>query len=131
MDKELLFKPRVTEAEVEIPGVGTVRVRGLTRGQVFAMQQKEGTAAQERVMLAFGMVDPQVTEAEAGRWQEASPAGELEPVTLRIQELSGLAEGADKAAVQSFRDASDAGVRALPGAEAGDDGVPPPPRDEQ
>lgn len=122
MDKELLFKARVPEDTVDIPGLGTVRVRGLSRGEVFAVQQAKGLAATERKILAFGMLDPALTEAEAGRWQEASPGGELEPVVDKIRDLSGLSEDSEKKAMSTFPDEPGDGVRVLPGAEAVDDG---------
>lgn len=103
MDKELLFKPRLTEADVEIPGVGTVRVRALNRAEAMRVESTKGTEARERVILALGMVDPELTEAEVGRWQTAAPAGELQPVAVRIAELSGLLEAAPKEAMQTFR----------------------------
>jgi hypothetical protein len=123
MDKDLLFKARLPEGEIDVPGVGTVRVRGLTRGEVFAVQEVKGVAYAERKILALGMLDPELTETEAGRWQESSPAGEMEPVVELIRELSGLAEDAPKTAMRSFRDGQPAGdgVRSLPGAEAVDD----------
>ena len=122
MDKDLLLKPRLPEADVEVPGIGVVRVRGLNRAEAMQVQAAKGTEATERVILALGMVDPPLTEAEAGRWQRNAPAGEIEPVSRRIAELSGLFDGADKEAYKSVRDGAGDGVRVLPGAEAGDDG---------
>lgn len=107
MDKELLFKPRVPEADVDIPGIGIVRVRGLTRAEAMIIQSVKGTEAIERKMLHFAMVDPKLTEAEAGMWQKASTVGELEAVTRKIQELSGMGEAADRAAYKSLGDESD------------------------
>jgi hypothetical protein len=103
VDKEALLKPRLPEADVEIPGVGTVRVRGLSRYEVLLAQkeQSKGPGAMERVILRFGMVDPAMTEDEVAQWQKASPAGELEPVARKIQALSGIGEGAEKAAYKS------------------------------
>lgn len=123
MDKELLFKPRLPEGDVEVPGVGTVRVRGLSRFEVMSCQSAKG-AALERRMLSIALVDPVLTEAEVGRWMGAAAAGELQPVLLRVQELSGLADDADKEAYKSFRDDAGPGVRVLPGAETRDDGSP-------
>jgi len=122
VDKELLLKPRLPEADVEVPGIGTVRVRGLNRAEAMRVQAAKGVEATERVILALGMVDPALTEAEAGQWQKAAPAGEIEPVSRVIAELSGMVEGADKAAYKSVRDDGGAGVRVLSGPEAGDDG---------
>lgn len=126
MDKEKLLAPRhdtphgMPEDDVEIPDVGTVRIRGLNRGEVFQTQQIKGVEAIERRILAVGMIDPELTETEVRQWQRNSPAGEIEPVANAIRNLSGLAEGADKEAYKSVRDESGSGVRALPGDETGD-----------
>ena len=125
MDNDLkarLLKPRVSEGEVELDGIGTVRVRGLSRAEVYMTQQAKGTEAMERKILALGMVDPPMTEAEVAEWQRSSPAGEMEPVTVKIQELSGIGKAAEKQAMQSFRDEPGEGVRVLPGDEAAHDG---------
>jgi hypothetical protein len=47
------------------------------------VQAAKGIEATERKILALGMVDPTMTEAEAGQWQKASPGGEIEAVSLR------------------------------------------------
>jgi len=132
VDKESLLKPRLGEATVDIPGVGTVRVRALTRGEVMVVrkatdtEQMDGPRALvlERKLLAKAMVDPPLTEDEVGRWQEVSAAGELEPVVAAVQELSGLVEGAPKSGVPGVRGRPGSGDGALPGGEAGDDGGP-------
>lgn len=121
MDKELLFKPRLPEEDVEIEGVGTVRVRGLSRIEAIHVQAAKG-AEQERRILALGMVEPALTEDEVKLWQKASPAAEIEKVAGRITVLSGLAEDSAKTAYKSDGSESGAGVRDVPGAEAGDDG---------
>lgn len=122
MDKELLFKSRLPEADVDIPGVGTVRVRGLSRLEAMHVQAANGPDATERRVLALGLVDPALSEAEAGKWQKASIAGELEPVTAKIAELSGLVPGADKQAYKDFAADPGSEFRLLPGSEAADDG---------
>lgn len=103
MDKELLFKPRLPEAEVELAGIGVVRVRGLSRAEALQVQAAKGAEATERKTLTLGLVDPKLTEAEVGRWQAASAAGEIQAVAMRIAELSGMVEHADKEAYKSVR----------------------------
>jgi hypothetical protein len=110
MDKEALFRPRLAEDDVDVPGIGTVRVRALNRAEVMAVQGVAGLEARERKILAAGMVDPALTESEAGQWQKASPGGEIEPVSTRIAELSGLVEGAPKSGVAGDGDEPGAGV---------------------
>jgi Fe2+ transport system protein FeoA len=131
MEKELLFKPRLKEEDYEIPGVGTIRIRALSRDEAYAVQSVKATEAQERKILSFGMVDPTITETEVFKWQQASPAGEIEGISTRISQMSGLSPEADKESYKSFRDESESGVRVLPGAEAGDDSGQAPSGNEQ
>jgi hypothetical protein len=122
VDKEALFKARLPEAEVEVPGLGSVRVRALSRAEAMSVQQMNGTGAIERRILHLALVDPELTEAEVGQWQKVSPAGELEPVTDKITELSGMEQGAAKEAYLGFEENPDAEFPVLPGGEAVDDG---------
>jgi hypothetical protein len=133
VDKDLLFKPRLAEADVEIPGVGTVRVRALSRAEVLLVRKATDLAGDvdgpralvlERKMIATAMVDPVLTESEVGRWQNASAAGELEPVTDAIQRLSGMLPTAAKEAYRDLEADPEAEFRNVPGSEAGDDGRP-------
>lgn len=124
MDKALLFKPRLPEDDVDVPGIGIVRVRGLSRIEAMHVQAAKGVEATERRILALGMVDPTLTEAEAGQWQKASTAGEIEPVANRIAELSGIAPGSPKQAYKDFEADPGSEFRVLPGAEVGHDGGP-------
>lgn len=131
MDKEELFKPRQPTASgmredwVDAPGLGKVRVRGLNRLEAMKVQAANGPEATERRILALGMVEPELTEFEAGRWQKAAEAGEIEPVSRRIAELSGMAPDAPKDQVKEFEANPDAEFLVLPGAEVGDDGSGP------
>jgi hypothetical protein len=147
VDKEALFAPRLGDpADVEIPGVGTVTVRGLSRAEALHVQAASDATEKDRRIIAQGLVDPELLIpglkhrsddrpcekcADAGRWQQASLADEIEPVTDRIAELSGMKDGADKGAYKSLPDGSGAGVRVLPGDPAGDDGGPAAPGDVQ
>lgn len=130
MDKEALFVPRLPEGDVEVPGIGTVRVRGLSRIEAIHVQAVNGAEARERRILSLGMLDPTLTEAEAGQWQKASTADEIEAVTTKIAELSGVLAGAHGEAYKSGPGGSGASVRVLPGAEAGPDAGPTPTGDE-
>jgi hypothetical protein len=122
VDKQQLFKPRLAEAEVDVDGVGTVRVRALSRIEVFLAQQvHDDEAAFERKILRAGMVDPKLTEAEIERWQKASPAGELQPVIDKVRGLSKMDDNSSKSGVPDVRGGPGDGVRPLPGGEAGHD----------
>jgi hypothetical protein len=93
VDKDLLLKPRLAEADVEIPDVGTVRVRALSRAEVLLVRKATDNADSidgpralvlERKMLATALLDPVLSESEVGEWQKVSAAGELEVVVWRI-----------------------------------------------
>lgn len=126
MDKETLFKSRLTEDDVEVAGVGTVRVRGLNRIEAMHVQDAKQGDERDRRIIAQGLVDPVLVIpgllhetdgdksckacADVRRWQEASPADELEPVATKIAQLSGILEGSDKEDYKSVRDESEPGV---------------------
>lgn len=128
VDKELLFKPRLPKADVtlDLEGIGeeTFRVRALSRAEALEVQKADGVAAVEQRMLAFGLLVPRFTEGQIREWQEAAPAGELDPLTERIAELSGMDKGAAKGAYVEFDQDPDAEFRVLPRGEAGDDRGP-------
>lgn len=107
MDKSVLFKDRLQEADVKVPGVGTVRVRALTRAEVLLVRKATDSENMdgdrilvlEKKLIAKAMVDPVLTESEVGQWQNKATADELDPVLTKIQELSGLLPGASKSGV--------------------------------
>lgn len=122
MDKELLFKPHLPEDEVEVPGVGVVRVRALSREEAKAIQKIEDYGLRDLHQIAIGLVDPKLSVSEVRRWAEASPANEMEAVATRIAELSGVVEESAKKVVKEFEADPDIEFRVLPSAEAGDAG---------
>jgi hypothetical protein len=101
MDKSTLLGSVQETAEVELPGKGTVKVRGLTRYETALMTKKcQGDNDKiERFILATGMVDPQLTEDEVEAWQQIATAGEILKVATRINQLSGFSQGAAKSPV--------------------------------
>lgn len=130
MDKSLLFAPRAgtdsgyPEDDVDVAGMGTVRVRGLSRFEVLHVQNTDDSAKRERQILALALLDPTMTEAEVGRWQKASDASEMEPVSEKVAELSGMQGGSGKAIVKEFVANPDAEFPVLPSGETGPDGGP-------
>lgn len=102
MDKSLLFKPRCPERDVELPGVGTVRLRGLTRAQV--MEISKGVNAgknMEPVALSWSLVDPELTVDEVCELFTVASFAEIQLLSTTVNELSGIAGLADKEAYKS------------------------------
>jgi hypothetical protein len=131
IDKDLLFKPRLDEDAHEIAGVGTVRFRALTRAEALQVVGREMPYDEmERMLLSLAMVDPPLTSDEVARWQQACPAGELEPICSKIQELSGLQTTMDKQAYRHFRGNAGDRIRVLSGGQARNDGRSTPADDQ-
>lgn len=105
MDKADLLVRRLMAEPVDIPGVGTVQVRGLSHGEILDLRDKGLEPRDlELTMVALAMVDPELSTDEVREWAYASPGGELDIVTRRIRELSGLGSGAQKSGGESVDD---------------------------
>lgn len=105
VDKAALLTRRCPEDDVELEGVGTVRVRGLTRGEV--MRISKGAADGEDTQplaISLALLDPQLTEDEARQYVENAPFEEIEKLGQAINRLSGIAGRADKEAYKSLRE---------------------------
>lgn len=109
VNKETLLARRLGQEPVEMPGLGWVMVRGLTRGELADIQGLEGPDA-ERASIAIGMVDPQLTRAEVDTWFDSNAAMEPQPVVNVINRLSGMGKAAQKEAYKSAGDGPDPGV---------------------
>lgn len=100
MDKGKLLADRVSRntGTVDIEGVGTVTVRGLSRYELLLASKKypDDSLKQERFILAAALVDPVMTEADVETWQKVSGPLEINQVATKVNELSGIAEGATK-----------------------------------
>jgi len=113
VDKEALTRggagPKgLPEDDVEIPGIGTVRVRALNRGEMIMVGKLSDTAGQQRAeqyMLACALLDPAgMTEADVADWQSSSVGMEIHPVVLRVNELSGATKESLKSDIPSDGD---------------------------
>lgn len=102
---DLLAKRSGGTRKVDVPGVGQVEVRGLTRGEALSIQKSGALEAadMEALLISLAMVDPALTPDEVRQWQDVAPAGELEPISEAIQEMSGLKASVVKEQMQSFR----------------------------
>ncbi|MFR9804615.1 hypothetical protein ACL02T_20365 [Pseudonocardia sp. RS010] len=103
--KESLLASRMPTDEVEIPGVGTVRVRALSRSEALSIRSGELPVLEfERTLLALAVVEPALSKDDVQAWQDACPATGLEPVIGSILTLSGMRKESPKEAMQSFRE---------------------------
>lgn len=99
-----LFQRRLPEDDVTLPGVGKVRVRGLSRLEMLRLEELsgKGTAVVEQGMISTAMLIPAgVTMSMVEQWQDASVAVEIGPVMDMINKLSGTARASDKESYKS------------------------------
>lgn len=125
VNKEDLFKVALPEDEVEVEGLGTFKVRGLTRAEVLLVRQgKKETdfVGMECALLVHGLVEPKLTAAEVAQWQRSRPSSEVQLVSDRIAQLSGLTQTAPKEAYKSTGSGQGTGTGVLPSGEAVNDG---------
>ena len=102
--KAALLAKRGGTKDVEVPGVGTVQIRALTRAEALSVQGKtQDVALLEQKLVSMAMVDPDLTKDEVREWQENSTAGEIQIIVQAIVELSGMEGYAAKAAYADFR----------------------------
>lgn len=116
-NKDKLFAPRIEIGTVEVPGVGVVKVRGLSRWEMLTAGKlsDKGPLYMERAMLAYAFVglddeEYRLTEDDVAQWQRNSPATELQSVIYKVNELSGVARGSAKEQYKSDGDDPIAGV---------------------
>ncbi len=97
MDRDLLKKARLVEEDVDLPGVGTVRVRAMSRAEAMRIKDKSMSVAKmEQIILSTAMLDPVMSVDDVREWQEASGAGEIELVVAAVTRMSGLERNAGK-----------------------------------
>lgn len=108
MDKSQLISQSVPEGTVDIPGVGEIRIRGLSRYELLLAGKIDDTLLMERKLLSMAMLDPKMTEKDVEAWQKASPAGQIAPVVAEVNRLSGVSRQAEKEAYKRLRDEPDA-----------------------
>lgn len=104
-NKNAMMALHLPTDEVELEGLGSVLVRGLSRfemTEVFELQsdrQKQDTAA-----VAFAMVEPEMSVEEVIAWRKAGSNAEIEQVAKKINELSGIGKDAAKSDVPADGD---------------------------
>ena len=104
VDKAALLTKRFGVEDVEVPGVGTVQIRALTRAEALSVQGVEiDVEVLEQKLIAMAMVDPQLTETEVKEWQTCGSAGEIQVIVEAIVRVSGLEGYTAKAAYANFR----------------------------
>jgi len=83
---------------------GPVTVRPITRDQHHkSINAKGGLKGQEAKFLAFGVVHPKMTAEQWAKAMGKRKTGDISDIVDKIMEISGMEEGATKAARAMFR----------------------------
>jgi len=110
MDKDALLAKRLTTEELDVPDVGTIKIRALTRSEALQLGDKKNTVERERHILVCAMVDPEMTYQDVKAWQDNATPGELEVITTAIARLSGMLDTSAKEVTGRFPDDPEPGV---------------------
>lgn len=95
---------RSEPVEVELPSGRVVEVRSITLDEYRTVLERMSEGAMPgTAYLIAGLVAPDLTEEEVAAWVAVAPAGDPVTAFRKIEELSGLAEGAAKSAYKSVR----------------------------
>lgn len=95
-----LMTSHLKTGEVELDGVGSVLVRGLSRWEMIETQKLENDRQrQDNLAISFGLVEPVMTEDQVMAWRKAGAVMELEQVARKINALSGIGKDAAKSDV--------------------------------
>jgi len=105
LTREQLLARKVGRAEpLDLPeGGGTVMVRGLTRAEALEMNDLKTVEERDNFIIATGLVEPKLSVEEVREWAAEASAGDTTAISMRIAELSGMAEGAGKSGVARAR----------------------------
>lgn len=107
IDREAFLKAVLPEEVIALPGVGDVRVRGLSRSEALSLAKaKDDPQALEMLIVRLGLVEPALSEEECKAWFASAPAGLVDPIVKAVERLSGLGEGAPKSGVPGVRKGS-------------------------
>lgn len=97
MDKAVLLKGFLPERDVDLPsGVGTVRVRGLSRNEAVEVAACADEQEMERRAIALALLDPPMTMSEVREWSGVAVAADVQAVAQAISQLSNMEAGAGK-----------------------------------
>lgn len=96
-------RPAVADSEdnhVIIPGVGKVKLKGMTRWEMVEVGKLEGDRQkQDNLAIFYGTERPKCSQDQIMAWRKAGWCMELEEAARKINALSGIGKDAAKSNV--------------------------------
>lgn len=89
VSKDAFLKGHLPELDVEVPEIGTIRIRGLSRSESLRSVDFE-SAEREAQVLAWGILEPPLTADEAQTWRDNVTPAVANAVIHEILMLSGM-----------------------------------------
>lgn len=102
ISKEAFLKVSLPEEVVTVEGLGTVRIRSLSRAEFMQVRQSDADGWEIGV-VAHGLVEPALTEDEIREWRASCSAPQLfDDLAGEVLRISGLRKAAVAEAKRSF-----------------------------
>lgn len=103
LTRDEILARKTGRGTVELPGGGTVEIRGLSHAEVIEGQTITDLNERNCFMVAHALVDPAMTIEDVIEWSREGAAGDITTVCEHVQVLSRLTEGAGKSRVSRAR----------------------------
>jgi hypothetical protein len=95
ISKEALLKSGLPEETVTVDGLGTVRVRSLSRAEFLRVRQADAEGW-EIGLVAAGLVEPALTEDEVRDWHNSVAPKVFDVLAGEILRVSGLRKAVEE-----------------------------------
>lgn len=99
LSKETLLKSGLPEETITVDGLGTVRVRSLSRAEFLRIRQADGEGW-EIGIVACGLVEPALSEEEVRDWHGRVAPRIFDDLAAEILRVSGLRKATADPAVE-------------------------------
>jgi len=105
VSKDAFLKGHLPEADIEVPEIGVIRIRGLSRSESLRTVDMDSDVREAQV-LAWGIIEPALTVEDAETWRSNATGGVVAAVVHEILLLSGMIDPpkAVVAAKRSFQE---------------------------
>lgn len=103
--REEILSRKIGHGTVDIEGLGTFKVRALSRDQamlVYERQRDGDLAASENMLISFGLIDPELSVTDVAEWASlGGSAGALQALSVAIGTISGMTATSGKESYKS------------------------------
>jgi hypothetical protein len=106
--EELLASASVPTEDYDMPRVGLIKLKGLTRQESLEVGQAKNLVEQDRLLIMHGIAEPKLNYKDVETLSATMSSGTLEEITQAIARLSGMLKESGRQAMDDFRPESGA-----------------------